>query len=182
MAVLIRSGRNVKFDRVCRIIRHWSGMWFIWRSSQVPSLMHTCIHWIYNFSHNTARFLRSCHAQNTKLRKKAGEKEQSCSSCFKSAKCTCLRCQGYFCILCSVFENDERSNCQAAGKQAVQSHIVSHVSEKLWRSKKRSNVMIQMNLAKIDIYRSKRNGVLQSGNQWQIWYRTQAIFHTWNKG
>ncbi|CAH3185488.1 unnamed protein product, partial [Porites lobata] len=37
----------------------------------------------------------------------AGEKEQSCFSCFKSAKYTCLRCQGYFCILCSVFENDE---------------------------------------------------------------------------
>ena len=110
-------------------------------------------------------FLRSCHAQNTKLRKKAGEKEQSCSSCFKSAKYTCLRCQGYFCIPCSVFENDERSNCQADGKQAVQSLIVSHVSEKLWRSKKRSNVMIQMNLAKIEIYRSKKNGVLQSGNQ-----------------
>ena len=57
MAVLIRCGRNVKVDRVCRIIRHWSGMWFIRRSSQVPNLMHTlCIHWIYNFSHNTARF------------------------------------------------------------------------------------------------------------------------------
>ena len=94
-----------------------------------------------------------------------GEKEQSCSSCFKSAKYTCLRCQGYFCISCSVYENDERSKCQADGKQAFQSHIVSHVSEKLWRSKKRSNVMIQMNLAKIEIYRNKKNGVLQSGNQ-----------------
>ena len=40
------------------------------------------------------------------------------------------------------------------------------------------NVMIQMNLAKKEIYRSKKNGVLQSENQWQIWYRTQAIFHT----
>ena len=56
MAVLIRCARNVKVDRVCRIIRHWSGMWFVRRSSQVPNLMHTCIHWIYNFSHNTARF------------------------------------------------------------------------------------------------------------------------------
>ena len=41
-------------------------------------------------------------------------------------------------------------------KQAVQSHIVSHVSEKLWKSTKRSNVMIQMNPEKIEIYRSKR--------------------------
>ena len=29
---------------------------------------------------------------------------------------------------------------------------------------KKSNVMIQMNLAKKEIYRSKKNGVLQSGN------------------
>ena len=43
-----------------------------------------------------------------------------------------------------------------AGKQAVESHIVSHVSEKLWKSTKRSNVMIQMNPAKIEIYRSRR--------------------------
>ena len=140
-------------------------MWFVRRSSQVPNLMHTCIHWIYNFSHNTARFYVVAMPRTLNWEKKAGEKEQSCSSCFKSAKYTCLRCQGYFCILCSVFENDDRSNCQAAGEQAVQSHIVSHVSEKLWRSKKKSNVMIQMNLAKIEIYRNKKNGVLQSGNQ-----------------
>ena len=43
-----------------------------------------------------------------------------------------------------------------AGKQVVESHIVSHVSEKLWKSTKRSNVMIQMNPAKIEIYRSRR--------------------------
>jgi len=43
-----------------------------------------------------------------------------------------------------------------AGKQAVESHIVSHVSERLWESTKRSNVMIQMNPAKIEIYRSRR--------------------------
>ena len=33
-------------------------------------------------------FLRSCHAQNTKLSKMAGKEEQSCSSCFKNTKCT----------------------------------------------------------------------------------------------
>ena len=43
-----------------------------------------------------------------------------------------------------------------AGKQAVESHIVSHVSEKLWKSTKRSNVMIQMNPANIDTYGSRR--------------------------
>ena len=51
-----------------------------------------------------------------------------------------------------------------AGKQAVQSHIVSHVSEKLWKSTLRSNVMIK-NPAKIEVYRSKKNGLLQGENQ-----------------
>ena len=32
--------------------------------------------------------LRSCHARNTKLRKMAGEEEQSCSSRFKNTKYT----------------------------------------------------------------------------------------------
>ena len=104
-AALIRCGRNVKVDRVCHIIRHWSRMRFIRRSSQVPepnAYMHTLN---LQFFPQCRSFLRSCHAQNTKLRKKAGEKGQSCSSCFEKAKYTC-----------SVFENDERSNCQAAGK------------------------------------------------------------------
>ena len=46
-----------------------------------------------------------------------------------------------------------------AGKQALQTHIVSNVSEKLWKSTKRSNVMIQMNPAKIEVHRSKKNGL-----------------------
>ena len=50
-----------------------------------------------------------------------------------------------------------------AGKQ-VQSHIVSHVSEKLWKSTLRSNVMIK-NPAKKEVYRSKKNGLLQRENQ-----------------
>ena len=33
-------------------------------------------------------FLRSCHAQNTKLSKIAGKEEQSCSSCFKNTEYT----------------------------------------------------------------------------------------------
>ena len=50
---------------------------------------------------------RSYHAQNTKLRKMAGKEEQSCPCCLKNTKYTCLRCQEYFCMPCSVFENDE---------------------------------------------------------------------------
>ena len=38
--VLIRCGNVVKFDKVCRVIRHWSGNWFIRRSSHVPNQMH----------------------------------------------------------------------------------------------------------------------------------------------
>ena len=46
-----------------------------------------------------------------------------------------------------------------AGKQALHTHIVSNVFEKLWKSTKRSNVMIQINPAKIEVHRSKKNGL-----------------------
>ena len=54
--------------------------------------------------------LRSYHAQNTKLRKMAGKEEQSFSCCVKNTNYTCLRCQEYLCMPCSVFENDETVN------------------------------------------------------------------------
>ena len=46
-----------------------------------------------------------------------------------------------------------------ARKQALKTHIVSNVSEKLWKSTKRSDVMIQMNPTKIELHRSKKNGL-----------------------
>ena len=73
-----------------------------------------------------------------------------------------------------------------AEKQAVESHIVSHVSEKLWKSTKRSNVMIQMNSRKIDIYISRRTVFYKEEINCgaKIWYQTQAFLflRTWNKG
>ena len=45
----------------------------------------------------------------------AGKEEQCCSSCFNNTKYTCLRCQEYFCIPCSVFENDETVKGWKAG-------------------------------------------------------------------
>ena len=124
-------------DSVCRIIRHWSGWWFIRRSSQVPNQMHTlCIHWIYDFFPQYRSFLRSCHAQNTKLRKISGKEEQSCSSCFKNRKYTCLRCRNT--SVCLVLSSRMMKLSRAA-KQAVQSNIVSHVSEKLSKRTKRWN-------------------------------------------
>ena len=39
--------------------------------------------------------------------KMAGRAEDMCSSCFENTKYTCLRCKNYFCMWCSVFENDE---------------------------------------------------------------------------
>ena len=59
------------------------------------------------FSTRYRSILGSYHAQNTKLRKMAGKEEQSCPCCLKNTKYTCLRCQEYFCMPCSVFENDE---------------------------------------------------------------------------
>jgi hypothetical protein len=51
-----------------------------------------------------------------------------------------------------------------AGKQAVQSHIVSHVSKKLWKRAKRLQVMILMNPMKIKISRGNKNSLLIKGN------------------
>ena len=52
-----------------------------------------------------------------------------------------------------------------AGRRALQSHIVSHVSEKLWKRAKRSQVnMILMNPTKIEILQSRKNGLLKKGN------------------
>ena len=45
----------------------------------------------------------------------AGKEEQCCSSCFNNTKYTCLRCQEYFYIPCSVFENDETVKGWKAG-------------------------------------------------------------------
>ena len=81
-------------------------------------------------------FLRSCHAQKTKLRKISGKEEQSCSSCFKNTKYTCLRCSNT--SVCLVLSSRMMKLSRAA-KQAVQSNIVSHVSEKLSKRTKRWN-------------------------------------------
>ena len=79
-------------------------------------IMHTlCIHYINNFFPQSRLFLRCCHAQKTKFEKMAGKEEQCCSSCFNNTKYTCLRCQEYFCIPCSVFENDETVKGWKAG-------------------------------------------------------------------
>ena len=40
MAVLIRYGSVVNFDKVCRIIRHWNSNRLIRRSPYVPNQMH----------------------------------------------------------------------------------------------------------------------------------------------
>ena len=78
----------------------------------------------YNFRSPKGDFEKHC-ACSTEM---AG-KEQSCSSCFKNTKYDCLWCQEYYCMPCSVFEDDET----VKGWSGQFSHIiiVSHVSEKL---------------------------------------------------
>jgi len=39
------AANNIKFGRVCRIMRHWSGSWFILRSPHVSNLMHTAVNY-----------------------------------------------------------------------------------------------------------------------------------------
>ena len=120
-AVLIRCGRNAKLDRVCRIIRHWIDWWFIRRSSQVPNLMHTlCLHYIYNFSHNTARVYAvamrgTLHRE--KLREKWRVKKNNLAPL--ALRVQNIRCQEYFCMPCSVFENDETVKGWKAGSSVA---------------------------------------------------------------
>ena len=73
-----------------------------------------------------------------------------------------------------------------AGKQTLQTHIVSHVSEKLWKSTKRSSVMIQMNPAKKRSTEARRTVFSKEEINYgaKIWYRTQTFlfFSTRDQG
>ena len=67
-------------------------------------------------------------------------------------------------LLYSLFCVREWWNCQGL-ESGHFSHIVSHVSKKLWKRAKRSQVnMIVMNPAKIEILQSRKNGLLKKGN------------------
>ena len=78
----------------------------------------------YNFRSPKGDFEKHC-ACSTEM---AG-KEQSCSSCFKNTKYDCLWCQEYYCMPCSVFEDDETVKGWSGQFSCI--IIVSHVSEKL---------------------------------------------------
>ena len=118
------------FGSICRSIRlslssrtAKDRLWFIRRSLHVPNQMHTLrIHYAYItliIFPTIPLFLRCCHAQKTKFEKMAGKEEQCCSSWFNNTKYTCLRCQEYFCIPCSVFENDETVKGWKAGTSVI---------------------------------------------------------------
>ena len=136
-------------------------MWFVRRSSQVPNLMHTCIHWIYNFSHNTARFYVVAMPRTLNWEKRRVKKNNLAP--------LALRVQNIL-----VYGARDTSVSFVLSSRMMKGQSVKRLESRqfsriLWamfprRSKKRSNVMIQMNLAKKEIYRSKKNGVLQSGN------------------
>ena len=83
------------------------------------------------------------------MKGKWGIKKNNLASFLKNTTWTCLRCQEYFCMPCSVFENDETVKGWKVGSF---SRILWAVSEKLLKSTKWCNVMIQMNPAKIEIY------------------------------
>ena len=50
--------------------------------------------------------------------KMAGE-EGMCSACFGKTKYTCLKCDDYFCMRCSVFENEEDTPGWKIGKSVA---------------------------------------------------------------
>ena len=151
MTVLVRCGRNAKLDRVCRIIRHWSGMWFIRRPSQVPN---QCIHYAYiKFKIFWVTMRRTLNWGKWRVKKNA-------------LAPVALRIQNMLVYgarnsSVSLVLSSRMMKLSRAGKQALQTYIESNVSEKLWKSTKRSNVMIQMNPAKIEVHRSKKNCLLR---------------------
>ena len=117
----------------------------------------------YNFRSPKGDFEKHC-AWSTKMAGKL--EEESCSSCFKNTKYNCLWCQEYYCIPCSVFENDETVKGWRVGS-SVPLLWAMYLRSYPWTSTKRWNIRIKMKLAKIEIYRSKK---------------TQAFLflHTWN--
>ena len=103
------------FGSICRSIRlnlsNRTGkdrLWIIRQSLHVPNQMHTlCIHYAYIkliiFSHNPACFYVVAMCRRLNLRKWQ-VKKNNVAPCFNNIKYTCLRCQEYFCIPCSVWE------------------------------------------------------------------------------
>ena len=59
-----------------------------------------------------------CAEESNKARKMAGN-EEMCSSCFLKTKYTCLTCSNYFCMRCSVFENEEDTPGWKEGKSVA---------------------------------------------------------------
>ena len=49
-----------------------------------------------------------------------------CSSCFLKTKYTCLTCGNYFCMRCSVFENEEDTPGWRKGKSVACSESCFH--------------------------------------------------------
>ena len=64
--------------------------------------------------------IRECHARKSQImpEKMMGD-EGMCSSCFLKRKYTCLTCGNYFCMRCSVFENEEDTPGWKEGKSVA---------------------------------------------------------------
>ena len=111
-AVLIWCGKNVKFDRVCRIIRHWSGRWFIRRSSHVPNQINT----LWLSSHKSLGELVTHARKFFEEGKMAAKDGQSCKQCKRWTKYRCIRCKVAICNLCSKQVMDESVDGWIGGK------------------------------------------------------------------
>ena len=101
---------HVKLHHACCF--QWRPIFYVWQP-------------FYNFRLPKGDFEKHCTC-STEM---AGKEEQSCSSCFKNTKYDCLWCQEYYCMPCSVFEDDE--TVKGWSGQFSRMIIVNHVSEKL---------------------------------------------------
>ena len=131
--VVFSITNHVKLHHACCF--QWRPIFYVWQP-------------FYNFRLPKGDFEKHCTC-STEM---AGKEEQSCSSCFKNTKYNCLWCQEYYCMPCSVFEDDET----VKGWSGQFSRLLlwaMFLRSYPWESRKRLNVMIQMKLAKIEIYR-----------------------------
>ena len=108
---LIWCGKNVKFDRVCRIILHWSGRWFLRRSSHMPNQMHI-LWYVINLPICTSDNLL-CYEEE----KMAAKDLVECKLCKRWTKHCSIQCKLAICNFCCEPELDENVDGWIDGKQ-----------------------------------------------------------------
>ena len=128
----IRPPCNAIFNSVCRIIWHNGAAGDSYGAPlkcRTLCMHHAYIKFIIFYPDNPARFYVLA-MRRTLNWERAGKEEQYCSFCFKNTNYTYFSVPGVF--LYSLFSLWKwwKFKLSGDGKQAAQSHIVSHASQK----------------------------------------------------